>query len=405
MFRFLRNASNRALGRQAVHGGRRGPGIGGSRDAESRSGKLAEAEVAYRDDAETLREIVWDPIVTRSGEAEIALVVPDGALHMINFAALPQGGGYVADSALAIHFLLAERDLARERDLDAGNVGVLAVGAPEFDAAPKAQAMTGHTAERSAADGTEPLRAVDARCPDDPALRFEPIPASKDEVARIARLVRNGGGTATTLLGVESDEATVKAAVRGKRGLHLATHTYFLDPECVDGRPRREPLSSHGEWASSRVPVRRSLSPLLFSGLALAGANRADERSEGHGGEDGMLMAAEIASLDLRGLEWVVLSGCETGLGELQPQEGVMGLERAFTVAGASTVVTSLWKVRDEFTARWMEQFYRARLEDGATVPRAVWEAQRGMLSWLRSTGRSTHPFYWGAFVSSGDWR
>lgn len=78
-----------------------------------------------------------------------------------------------------------------------------------------------------------------------------------------------------------------------------------------------------------------------------------------------------------------------------------MGLRRAFTVAGARTVVTSLWKVRDEFAARWMEQLYRARLRGGLSMPGAVREADRRTLAWLRST----HPFYWGAFVSAGDWR
>jgi len=141
---------------------------------------------------------------------------------------------------------------------------------------------------------------------------------------------------------------------------------------------------------------------LLASGLALAGANRCDEVAADSGVDDGILTAEEIASLDLRGVEWVVLSACETGIGETLPGEGVLGLRRAFSIAGAGTVIMSLWKIKDEAAREWMSGLYRARL-DNATTPEAMRSASLAMLQAARSAGRTTHPFYWGPFVAAGN--
>jgi CHAT domain-containing protein len=135
----------------------------------------------------------------------------------------------------------------------------------------------------------------------------------------------------------------------------------------------------------------------------LAGANRRD--SPNADGEDGVLTAEEIASLDLSGVEWAVLSGCETGAGDVLAGEGVLGLRRAFQVAGARTLVMSLWKVDDDATRAWMRELYRARLERRLSTSDAVREASLAVLRELRKNGESTHPFLWGAFVAAGDWR
>jgi CHAT domain-containing protein len=142
--------------------------------------------------------------------------------------------------------------------------------------------------------------------------------------------------------------------------------------------------------------------PLLLSGLALAGFNRrAATRREM---EDGVLTAEEIASLDLRGVEWAVLSACETGLGQMRPREGVLGLRRAFRVAGAGTVIMSLWSVQDEAAREWMRNLYVSRGR-GRSTDEAVRRASVAMIESRRRAGESTHPFFWGAFVATGDWR
>lgn len=121
--------------------------------------------------------------------------------------------------------------------------------------------------------------------------------------------------------------------------------------------------------------------------------------------EDGILTAEEIAALDLSGVEWAVLSACDTGVGEVKAGEGVLGLRRAFEVAGARTLVMSLWPVEDQVTRAWMRQLYRARLVLGLTTIDAVHQANLYTLRQRRATAQSTHPFYWAGFVAAGDWR
>jgi CHAT domain-containing protein len=143
--------------------------------------------------------------------------------------------------------------------------------------------------------------------------------------------------------------------------------------------------------------------PLLLSGLALAGANR--RAAAGPGEDDGILTAEEVASLNLEGVEWAVLSACDTGLGQLRAGEGVFGLRRAFQVAGARTVVMSLWPVEDRTARLWMRALYEGRLRQQLDTADAVREASLSVLHDRRARRQSTHPFYWAGFVAAGDWR
>jgi CHAT domain-containing protein len=112
-----------------------------------------------------------------------------------------------------------------------------------------------------------------------------------------------------------------------------------------------------------------------------------------------------VASLNLEGVEWAVLSACDTGLGRLQAGEGVLGLRRAFQIAGVRTVIMSLWSVEDQSTRQWMQALYEGRLLRKLDTADAMREASLNVLRARRAQGLSTHPFYWGAFVAAGDWR
>lgn len=157
--------------------------------------------------------------------------------------------------------------------------------------------------------------------------------------------------------------------------------------------------------------------PGLLSGLALAGANRKPDPQF----DDGILTALEVIDLDLAHVDMVLLSACETGLGEIAGGEGVLGLQRAFQAAGAKTTVTSLWQVPDEPTEVLMERFYSNLWEKKLPKLTALREAQL----WLLKDGKAhpglkrglqregapplddgrLPPYYWAAFVLSGDWR
>ena len=134
--------------------------------------------------------------------------------------------------------------------------------------------------------------------------------------------------------------------------------------------------------------------PLLHSGIIMAGANNAWAGRPVSGVEDGILFAEEVANLNLVGTDLVVLSACETGLGAVNNGEGVFGLQRAFKLAGANTLVMSLWLVDDDATSILMSAFYRNWLS-GKNKQDAFKEAQRT----LRSNHRFASPFYWAAFV------
>jgi CHAT domain-containing protein len=101
----------------------------------------------------------------------------------------------------------------------------------------------------------------------------------------------------------------------------------------------------------------------------------------------------------------VVLSACDTGLGDIHAGEGVFGLRRAFAIAGARTTIMSLWPTDDAMTRQWMKELYRARLKKGTSTAEAVRQASREILRRLRANGASTSPSAWGAFIGAGDWR
>jgi CHAT domain-containing protein len=140
-----------------------------------------------------------------------------------------------------------------------------------------------------------------------------------------------------------------------------------------------------------------------LSGLALAGANHRE--AAGPAEEDGILTAEEIAALDLDGVEWVVLSACDTGRGKVEVGEGVLGLRRAFRLAGAQSIIMSLWSVEDKAARRWMTALYEGRFLDGLSTAEAVRQASLRVLDERRTSNQSTHPFYWASFVGTGDWR
>ena len=168
---------------------------------------------------------------------------------------------------------------------------------------------------------------------------------------------------ARVLVGHDASEARFKREAPGSRVLHLATHGFFMSGTCSDG-----PSGTRGIGGLAKAGGTPSIdNPLLLSGLALAGANR--RASAGADEDDGILTAEEVASLNLEGVEWAVLSACDTGVGEIKAGEGVFGLRRAFQVAGARTVVMSLWSVDDQATRAWMRALYEGRFQKKLSLP------------------------------------
>jgi len=358
-----------------------------------------EAEVA----GDALRRMLWDPLKPHIEGAARIFIVPDGALHTVSFAALPAAGGrYLVETAPAVHYLSSERDLMAAPVGPRGK-GLLAVGDAAFDGGPAvAEARTGDGGD--ARDEAAPIRSFGGKhsaCASFEELRFEPLPASGSEVAEIAS-VWPKTEKVLKLTGPAASEEAFKAQAPGHRILHLATHGFFLGGRCDSALDGERGLGLVEIAAPSEEPPLEGENPLLLSGLVLAGANNRD-----HAGaeEDGILTAQEIAAMDLSGVEWAVLSACETGVGEIRAGEGVFGLRRAFQVAGADTLIMSLWSVEDEAARAWMKALYEGRLIQDLDTAEAVRHASLTVLKDRREQGLSDHPFYWAGFVAAGDWR
>jgi CHAT domain-containing protein len=348
--------------------------------------------------------MVWDPIASRLGASTRVFIVPDGALSLVPFAALPIGPrSFLLETGPVIHYLSAERDVVPRARAAAAERGLLAVGGPSFDNRPvgpsvKAPYTSASRTKTASFRGSE-------LCGGLQGVRFQPLDGTLQEVQEVSRLwsasALSSGDTdsAQLLVGRQASEATFKQEAQRYRVLHLATHGFFLDDSCAP--PRTAGTRGVGGLASPHTVVQN---PLRLSGLAFAGANRR-AAPKASGDEDGILIAEEVAALNLQGVEWAVLSACDTGLGEITAGEGVFGLRRAFQTAGARTVIMSLWSVDDQATRLWMRALYEGRLQKHLTTADAMQQASLSVLRARRARGQSTNPFYWAGFVAAGDWR
>jgi CHAT domain-containing protein/Tfp pilus assembly protein PilF len=322
---------------------------------------LSETQAAAR----TLSAKIMAPVRQFVGTANHLLIAPDGQLNLVAFAGLVDEKNQYLIETYQITYLTSGRDLLRLQTAPPKANPPLIVANPTFD-------KPGTTAiQIASADRSNP------RSGDLAALRFGPLPGTAVEGEAIARLLPN----ARLFTQTQATEAVVKGTPN-PRILHLATHGFFLKPAPVTpARDGSQPLPSEN--------------PLLRSGLALAGFNVRQG-----GGDDGVLTALEMTGMDLRGTQLVVLSACETGLGDVQSGEGVYGLRRALTLAGAQAQVMSLWRVDDEKTKDLMVAYYQ-RLSKGEPRGEALRQTQ---LALLRNP-QSAHPRDWSGFIFTGDWR
>jgi CHAT domain-containing protein len=362
------------------------------------------AEKSLRTTGATLRHRIWDPIAAQLQDVSRVFVVPDGALNLVPLAALPVGQtAYLLEEGPVIHYISAERDLVTARDAFTAGRGLLAFGGPAFEEATR--------------DGSSPpvatstlVRSVGSGCGSFQSMRFAALPASLREADEVAGLWKEFQRETTPELdlphvfsGRDANERTFKRLGPGSRVLHLATHGFFLGNACASARDGMRAVGGLATGRKPEPPAGTRENPLLLSGLALAGANRRNVARPDE--EDGILTAEEVASVNLGGVEWAVLSACDTGLGELKAGEGVFGLRRAFQVAGVRTVIMSLWSVEDRAARQWMLALYRGRLQRRLDTADAVREASLTVLRDRRARGQTTHPFYWAGFVAAGDWR
>lgn len=338
--------------------------------------------------ARQLDQSVMQPVRSLLGDKTHILISPDSQLNLIPFAALVNENDRYLLEDYTFTYLTSGRDLLKLQNDAPNSTNPVLFANPDY-------AQPGNAEVSQAAVGRSPTRGTAARSADIATFVFEPLEGTQTEVEAIAPLLPN----ATVLTGTEATEAALKQ-LQAPSILHLATHGFFLQD--VEFAP---PADVRGTGTIIAVPTgepsvqlsrpRSNENPLLRSGLALAGFNS----RQGGNGEDGVLTALEVTGLNLQGTRLVVMSACETGVGDVANGEGVYGLRRAFVMAGAESQMMSLWKVDDYGTSELMSLYYE-RLSRGENRSEALRQVQ---LEFLEAPAYR-HPFYWAAFIFSGDW-
>ena len=351
----------------------------------------SEASIAYRTAGAALRRAVWDPLNAHVAGAARTFIVPDGLLNIVNVAALPdRNGRYLVEGTSVIHYLSTERDLVHRRRSDDRGAGSSQWAAPRsVSPATKRPAIT--PALRSGCDGFGDIH-------------FEDLPGSRREVIEISKFWPAQGPDDATGPERRSRDGNRRQAEPWRPPLvHLATHGFFLGGDCSPGVAGTRSVGGLAKKAPPKKAPRCRRESVVALGPRL---RRRQPTTPVRGDQDdGILTAEEIGGLNLQGTEWAVLSACDTGLGEIKAGEGVFGLRRAFQVAGARTVIMSLWSVEDRSAMQWMRALYDGRLRRGLDTADAVRAASLTVLAERRARGQSTHPFYWAGFVAAGDWR
>ncbi len=341
---------------------------------------LADARLPIAAVKKTVRELdlqLMAPVRSQAGNATHLLIAPDSELNLLPFAALVDENNKFLIETYLITYLTSGRDLLRTpSSTPAARPTIFANIAYDQPGSPSPTLV---------ASAALPVRSADY---DRGRLVFSALPATAEEASGLksilpqAQLFTANAATETQVKQVESPLV-----------LHLATHGFFLQSET----PTPPSQSRFDLNPQNLLP---SENPLLRSGLVFAGANV--RRS---GQDDGVLTGLEVSAMALQGTELVVLSACQTGLGDVATGDGVYGLRRAFSLAGAQSQLGTLWFVNDAATRDLMLNFYR-QLQQGTPRGQALRQVQLAM---LQTEGHQesgfSHPYYWAPFIPIGDWQ
>jgi CHAT domain-containing protein/tetratricopeptide (TPR) repeat protein len=367
-------------------------GVNHQRSPASAKRRIQVAEPVELDD-------FWSALEPALQTANRLYLSPDGLLQEFSFDALKTSEGKYVTEKYDLQVLSSTRDLLGNSEGGSDRIAVL-IGDPDFNltneewetaraealrlpqpeaAGGVADLKTGTRSDLIAAEGN--LRSAD------PEYKgaLQPLPGTAAELLDISSLLAAHGWKVETRSGHMALEEVVKR-IHHPTVLHLATHGFFLQQSTIHQLDSSEKITED---------------PMLRSGLFFAGANRALAHQPIPAGDDGILTALEASELDLQGTELVVLSACGTGLGSIQNGEGVFGLRRALQLAGARSVLMSLWAVPDRETTELMSLFYGKWLS-GQSKHQALREAEGEMRQRVIERYGTDLPFYWGAFVLVG---
>jgi len=337
----------------------------------------------------SLYDLIWKPMEVLLQNVSTVYCSPSGLLHRNNLGAMPSDNGQTFSELHKLVLLGSTRQLVVPNVAKAAGNSAYVAGGIRYDTV---GANFVHQNTDFTARSMPPMNELPFQI--DSTARggsWKYLPNSFTEAIEISKIL-NGQKFAVQLdTGYAATEEAFKRLGRDRpapRTILLATHGFFF-PD-----PQKAP--SPGRGLGEVEPVfKTSDDPLIRSGLILAGAQQIWTTGKGNENrEDGILTAYEISHMNLSGTELVVLSACETGLGDIVGNEGVYGLQRAFKIAGAKYLIISLWKVNDRSTGEFMTEFYRQWLELSLSIPEAFHAAQKTMKIKYKDS-----PYLWAGFV------
>ena len=339
-------------------------------------------------------DLVWKPLEREIRGVRNIYFAPSGELHRIGIEYLPISQTENISDVYTLHRLSSTRQLAVIKDETEGKNTIL-YGGINYDEKSSTISTISASTERTV------LRSAVSRANvDSLSLRssFDYLEGTKKEADIIAEDLKWHRLPYIYYSGTEGTEESFKQLDGTKpKSMHIATHGfYFTEDEAEKSNFARCKMDLMIEGVQ-KIGRLKEDKPMTRSGLLFSGCNRAFRHEEiPEGEEDGILTAQEISSLDLRGLDLVVLSACQTGLGDVISGEGVFGLQRGFKKAGANTILMSLNKVDDEATRILMVEFYR-NLMAGKTKYQSLKDAQKHLRS--VENGKYNNPKYWASFI------
>ena len=335
--------------------------------------------------SEKIYNYFWKPIAEKIGDAKTVYVSLGGVYNNINLNTLynPETGKHLIEEK-DIRIVNSARDFVLSKEGEKKNYSsntASLFGFPNFDGN---TTVTADTSDLFAS--TRDLNSMWLDSLTRGGNKAKPLPATKTEVENISSTLKSKGWKVNSFLADNASETNIKKQ-QSPRILHVATHGYFFQDI---------PLEKDNTRFLGMDRQQVVQDPMLRSGLLFTGANKT-LKGETTTGENGLLSAAEASLLDLRETELVVLSACETGKGEVKNSEGVYGLRKAFSDAGAQNIIMSLWKVDDKVTQEFMSLFYEIWLNEKTTIREAFNRTQ------LEIKAKYPHPYYWGAFILVGN--
>jgi len=337
-------------------------------------------------------ELVWQPIQEVIGDSEYVYLIPDGTLNILPFNALVTDEEEYLIQALDVHILTSARDLLpNEYRLADGQYVILA--GPDYDSEDVVSEEELNLARGKRSSALQlGLRGAGTGLR---GLNFAPLPGAEQEGRIIVDQVVENDVARDVYFGRQAEEMVLANLSQPPRILHMATHGFFLEAD----QNLRKRLLKLQRGADLQVPPPGD-NPLLRAGLAFAGVNsNAQFLGDIDTANDGVLTALEVLSLNLSGTRLVVLSACETGLGEIHEGEGVYGLRRSFQEAGVAEVISSLWEVSDAGTQALMTDFYD-RLLSGQPAREALRDSQLALIE----SPEWGYPYVWSAFMIVGSY-